>query len=194
MNMDIKEDHGPSPWWAGYLLTSPLRRIVHDPKKILSPYIRGGMNVLEPGPGRGFFTLEIARLVGPDGCVYASELQSSSINGLEKRAHKAKLGDRIFVRQATRESLQVDDLMSSIDFVLSFAVAHEVAMPERYFQEIVNTLKSDGIILLVEPEGHVSTKYFNYLVECAFNSGLDKIPQSPQIDGSLVQLLRKKNI
>ncbi len=45
--------HGVCPWWVGYCLTSPLRRLLHDPARILAPYIKADMTVLEPGPGMG---------------------------------------------------------------------------------------------------------------------------------------------
>lgn len=52
----------------GYLLASRLRRWMEgDPTQILSPYVREGMTVLEPGPGMGFFTIPMARLVGERG-------------------------------------------------------------------------------------------------------------------------------
>lgn len=57
------------PWWLGYLLASPLRRLMVDPKKLLAPYVHEGMTVLEPGRGMGFFTLELARLVDASGRV-----------------------------------------------------------------------------------------------------------------------------
>jgi hypothetical protein len=42
--------HRVCPWWIGYLLANPLRRwLGQDPAKILSPYVREGMTVLEPG-------------------------------------------------------------------------------------------------------------------------------------------------
>jgi hypothetical protein len=52
------------PWWLGYLLVSRMRRLSQDPGKVLAPYVREGMTVLEPGPCMGFFTLELARLAG----------------------------------------------------------------------------------------------------------------------------------
>ena len=45
------------PWWLGYLLASPLRRLFENPTTRLAPYVREGMFVLEPGPGMGFFAL-----------------------------------------------------------------------------------------------------------------------------------------
>ena len=67
--------HRVCPWWLGYLLASPLRRLMQDPVKVVAPYVREGMTVLEPGPGMGFFTLELARLVGPSGRVVAVDIQ-----------------------------------------------------------------------------------------------------------------------
>jgi predicted methyltransferase len=68
--------HRVCPWWLGYLLASPLRRLRHDPSPILAPYLREGMTVLEPGPGMGFFTLELARRVGPSGRVSEEEFEA----------------------------------------------------------------------------------------------------------------------
>ena len=70
------------PWWLGYVLASPLRRWLQDPAAIVAPYVREGMTVLEPGPGMGFFTLELARRVGPKGRVIAVDVQPRMIAGL----------------------------------------------------------------------------------------------------------------
>jgi len=184
-------EHGPSPWWSGFLLTSPLRRLVHDPSEILSPFVKEGMLVLEPGPGRGFFTLGLARLVGPTGRVFTSELQTASVEGLKRRAKRAKLGDRIDARQASRFSLEIDDLAGRIDFALLFAVAHEVADPEQFFGQIVHALKPEALLLLVEPDGHVASAYFQALTAAAVGSGLTIVPAGLKIEGSHVALLRK---
>lgn len=46
-------------------MAAPVRRLWHDPEVIVGPYVGAGMTVLEPGPGMGFFTLDMARRVGP---------------------------------------------------------------------------------------------------------------------------------
>lgn len=53
------------------------------------------MTVLEPGPGMGFFTLALARLVGPSGKVIALDLQPKMIAALKRRVAKANLLSRI---------------------------------------------------------------------------------------------------
>ena len=55
--MTTERPHRVCPWWLGYLLASPLRRILIPPAKVLAGHVRAGMTVLEPGPGMGFFTL-----------------------------------------------------------------------------------------------------------------------------------------
>lgn len=79
------------PWWIGYFLASPIRRISFDPRKILAPFVSEGMTVLEPGPGMGFFTLELARAVGPKGRVVAVDVQAKMLAALERRARRAGL-------------------------------------------------------------------------------------------------------
>ena len=78
--------HRICPWWLGYWLVSPLRKLRENPSKALAPFVREGMVVLEPGPGMGFFTLAVARLVGPEGRVVAVDLQPKMLASLERRA------------------------------------------------------------------------------------------------------------
>ena len=92
--------HRVCPWWLGYLLASPMRRLMQDPGKLLAPYVREGMTVLEPGPGMGFFTLEIARLVGPSGRVVAVDIQPRMLSSLKRRAARAGLLERVDARLA----------------------------------------------------------------------------------------------
>ena len=59
------------PHWVGYLLINPLRNLFENPNKILGPFVQEGMTVLEPGCGMGYFTLPLARMVGPKGRIVA---------------------------------------------------------------------------------------------------------------------------
>ncbi len=159
------------PWWLGYLLSSSVRRLVHDPAAILRPFVTSGMTVFEPGPGMGFFTLELARLVGPRGKVVAVDVQPRMLSGLRRRAEKAGLLDRIDVREGSAEGMGVADLDGRVDFVLAFAVVHELPSAERFFREASAALKTGGKLLLAEPASHVPEGDFTATLWTAEQNG-----------------------
>ncbi|MEK7477121.1 MAG: methyltransferase domain-containing protein [Candidatus Coatesbacteria bacterium] len=183
------EFHRRCPWWLGYVLINPLRRWRQDPKKILGPYVREGMTVLEPGPGMGFFTLELARLVGPTGRVVAVDVQQRMLTTLGKRAAKAGLRDRLDLRLVRDGGLGVEDLAGKADFALAFAMVHEVPDPARLFREIKAALKPGGILLLSEPSGHVKEKQYAETLDLARAAGFT-LGESPAIALSRSSLLR----
>ncbi len=163
--------HKVCPWWLGYFLASPARRLVHDPAAILRPFVTAGMTVFEPGPGMGFFTLELARLVGAGGKVVAVDVQPRMLSALRRRAAKAGLLDRIDVRQASADGMGVADLEGRAGFVLAFAVVHELPSAERFFAEASAALAPGGRLLLVEPASHVPERDFAATLRIAGRSG-----------------------
>jgi SAM-dependent methyltransferase len=178
------------PWWLGYLLASPLRSLIQDPSVLLEPHVRAGMTVLEPGPGMGFFTLELARKVGMNGRVIAVDIEPRMLRGLQRRAAKGRLLDRIELRRAQPESMAVLDLAGAVDFVLAFAVVHELPAPARFFAEATQALKPGGRLLLAEPAGHVGAVQFEEEVQLAVAAGLNLL-ERPSIRRSRAGLFVK---
>ncbi len=179
------------PWWLGHLLASPVRRwLSEDPETLLAPYIWAGMTVLEPGPGMGFFTLPMARMVGPAGRVVAVDIQPKMLDGLRRRARKAGLLDRIETRLAQPDSLGLDDWNNKADFALAFAAVHEMPSAPSFFAETAAALKPRGLLLLAEPAGHVNTESFKMELQAAQTAGLAEIGHPP-IRRSYTALLRK---
>jgi SAM-dependent methyltransferase len=165
--------HKICPWWLGYFLISPLRSwFGGSPERQVTPYVKTGMTVLEPGPGMGFFTLPMARLAGAGGRVVAVDIQEKMLDKLHARAAKAGLSDRIETRLARPDSLGVSDLAGAVDFVLAFAMVHELPSAERFFQEMAAALKPGGFLLLAEPSGHVTGEQFELELKLAEAAGL----------------------
>ena len=183
--------HRVCPWWIGYFLASPLRKLRQDPHAILSPFVREGMVVLEPGPGMGFFTLELARLVGPRGRVVAVDVQARMLSGLRRRARRAKLQDRIDIRQAAADGLGVADLDGRVDFALAFAMVHEVPDAAHFLAEIAAALKPGAKLLLAEPKGHVTEPQLAATLELAERAGLS-LENRPPIPASRSALLVRR--
>ena len=179
------------PWWLGYFLVSPLRRLWQHPERVLAPYVGKGMLVLEPGCGMGFFTLDLARMVGPKGRVVAVDLQERMLAGLRRRARKAGLLDRIDVRLAQAHCLGIADLAGQVDVALALHVIHEVPDAAGFFAEIAASLKPDGRVLFVEPRGHVSADAFAASLAMAERVGL-RVVDRPVIRRDPVALLALK--
>lgn len=178
------------PWYLGYFLLNPLRRRRQDPARILATLVREGMTVLEPGPGMGFFTLELARRVGADGRVIAVDVQPRMLKVLARRAAKNALDERIETRLAAGGHMPLTDLHGRVDFVLAFAVVHEMPDSARFFAEIAATLKPGGRMLLAEPIGHVSEAAFAAEIQAGSRNGLSLL-EPPAIHRSHVALLGK---
>jgi ubiquinone/menaquinone biosynthesis C-methylase UbiE len=84
---DFRKNH-VCPVAIARFLDNRVRRWVQDPRKILSPYIKEGMTVLDIGCGPGFFTVDIARLVGKSGRVIAADLQEGMLRRLKEKIRK----------------------------------------------------------------------------------------------------------
>ncbi len=182
--------HRVCPWWLGYWLLNPFRKLGQNPSKILSPHVREGMTVLEPGPGMGFFTLDLARRVGPGGRVIAVDVQAKMIGKLTQRMAKAGLADRLDARLASPESLGIGDLRGAVDLTVAFYVVHEFPDYEEFFAEVAEASKPGALILLAEPKGHVEAASFDAELDAAAKAGF-AVTERPTIRRSLAALLQK---
>jgi SAM-dependent methyltransferase len=178
------------PWWLGYFLACPLRRLYQDPRRILAPFVREGMTLLEPGPGMGFFTLEMAKMVGPKGRVVCTDIQPRMLERLRRRAVKAAVSDRIDARLIKPETMGLEDLKAQADFCLAFAVAHEMPDAVGFFKETHAALKPGAKLLLAEPKGHVNEKEFEVTLDAAKAAGFAVVDR-PAIRGSRSAVLMK---
>jgi ubiquinone/menaquinone biosynthesis C-methylase UbiE len=178
------------PWWMGYLLACPLRRWREDPTKILAPYVREGMTVLEPGPGMGFFTLELLRMVGPNGRVVAVDVQPKMLDRLKRRAQKTGLAVRLDARLAPAESMGISELAGKVDLTLAFAVVHEFPSAQKFFAEVAQASKPGAQVLFAEPSGHIKPCEFESEIKDAVEAGFG-VKGRPEIRGSQSALLQK---
>lgn len=179
--------HSISPPWFCFAFDNIFRRLVQSPNRILRPYIKPGWTVLDVGPGKGYFTITMARLVGDTGKVIAADLQQQMLDGIDHRAYKVGLQERIKLQLSKPDNLGISE---SIDFCLAFWMIHEVSDRSHFLNEIASKMKSDGLMLIAEPRIHVSKEHFEKTLEIAKIAGFSIIDR-PKIFFSYAALLKK---
>jgi len=130
------------------------------------------MTVLDIGPGIGFFSIPMARIVGPNGKVICVDRQKGMLAGVQKRAQKAGVSRQIQTLLCDEHSFGIENLAGTVDFALAFAVVHEVPDADRLFVETAAALKPHGKMLVAEPRGHVGEEAFSKTVALAERCGL----------------------
>ena len=178
------------PWWAGPLLCCPLRRLWEPPEALLGPHVRPGMTVLEPGCAMGYFSLPLARMVGPSGRVVCVDLQPRMVAGLVRRARRAGLSERIEASACRPGDLEVEQWRGRIDLVVAIHMVHEVGDRGRLLVQAHDSLRPGGRFLLVEPKGHVSRAGFDDEVAAAARAGFTAVDR-PLVLRSHAVLLSK---
>jgi 2-polyprenyl-3-methyl-5-hydroxy-6-metoxy-1,4-benzoquinol methylase len=164
-------EHHVFPWWAGYFLLNPIRKIKLNPEKILGKYITPEMKIIDAGCAMGFFSLPMAKLTGQKGRVSCIDPQKRMLDTLKKRAARAGVSEIIDTRLCSYDSLMVTDLRGQIDLAFAFGVLHETREKKSFIEEIRSTLKPGTVFIFGEP--HVITwKEFEDSVDLIEKSGL----------------------
>jgi ubiquinone/menaquinone biosynthesis C-methylase UbiE len=165
------------PWWLCFTFDNPLRRLLHNPMAILTPYVQPGNAVIDIGAGMGYFSIPLAKLVGPSGHVTAIDIQTQMLSVLTKRARRCGVSERITTHLANPESLGDH---AAADFILAFWMLHEVPDQRRFLRQVYTLLKPNGLFLLVEPIIHVRKRHFLQTLQTAKSVGF-AIEKSPNI-------------
>jgi ubiquinone/menaquinone biosynthesis C-methylase UbiE len=155
----------------GYILLNPFRKLLENPEKLLRQLVWEGMTILEPGCGMGYFTLPLARMVGPQGKVVAAEIQDKMLSVLARRALKAGLLERIELRKIKKNELGVEDLSNQVDLAIAIHMVHEVPDQSVFFKAVWDTLKTGGKLYVLEPRGHISQHEFEKTIGTATGVG-----------------------
>ena len=164
--------HHVCPRWLCFTFDNRIRKLLQNPDRIMSPFIRPGDTVVDVGPGIGFFTIAMAHLTGNGGQVIAVDIQEKMLNAILARAHKAGVTDRINTVLAGEADLNVT---VPADFILAFWMAHEVPDQERFFTQLHTISKEGGRFLLAEPKLHVARTQFEKSVSLAQKTGFELV-------------------
>jgi cyclopropane fatty-acyl-phospholipid synthase-like methyltransferase len=112
--------------------------------------IKKGQKICDLGCGNGFYTLELARRVGPEGIVYAVDIQPEMLRMLARRAAEEGLTN---IRPILGTFIDPRLPEGQVDLVLCIDVYHEFSHPEQMLARIRESLAADGRLVLAEFRG-----------------------------------------
>lgn len=124
-------------------------------RSVLAP--RPGERILEIGPGTGYYTLDVAAWVGPEGTVEIFDLQQEFLDHTLGRARERGLANVVPTR-GDATALPYED--GAMDAVVLTAVLGEIPDPPAALREIRRVLKPDGRLVVGELFGdpHFTTQ------------------------------------
>jgi len=167
-------------------LESSFRFRFQNPKKILGPYLKPGMTVLDLGCGPGFFTTEIARMLDHSGKVIAADIQNGMLDKVAQKISGTELEGIVQIHKCQEKSVNLTD---KIDFVLAFYSFHEMSSFENIIDEIKLLLKQDGEIFIAEQKFHVRKNAFNEMIDKMKTKGFE-ITRKPKVFLSRAVLMK----
>lgn len=187
MDSKQKRFHHLCPWQLMWLFDNRFRTKIHPGKSIFSPYVSKGDTVLDLGCGIGGMSLELAKIVGPEGTVVAADIQQGALDKVESRAEANGLGNIIQTKLLNESENSFDHDFS---FILCFWSAHESINPSRTIKNTYPILSSNGIFMLIEPLLHVSETEFKSQIQSAISVGYHPIA-IPDISISQAMVFKK---
>ena len=129
-------------------LDSPERKKLLPPDKVLNIIgIEKNMVIADVGCGTGYFSIPIAKLVGPKSKIYAIDISNEMLIETEKKAEEAEITN-IITMKAGEESF--DLLENSCDMVFSSTVLHEVDCPQEFLLQCKKIINEKGSIIILD--------------------------------------------
>jgi ubiquinone/menaquinone biosynthesis C-methylase UbiE len=109
--------------------------------------ITKGSTVADIGAGSGYMTVKLAKKVGPDGKVFANDIQPGMLELLTRRLQKSKITN-VSTVLGTQDDPRLP--LDAIDLVLMVDVYHELSQPQLMLRHIKASLKPTGRLVLLE--------------------------------------------
>jgi cyclopropane fatty-acyl-phospholipid synthase-like methyltransferase len=106
-----------------------------------------GMVVADVGAGSGYYTVRLARAVGREGRVFATDLQPGMLDLIKRKVERERLENVTLVQGASEDPRLP---AATFDRILLVDVYHELAEPQTFVRRLKAALKPDGRLVLIE--------------------------------------------
>jgi protein-L-isoaspartate O-methyltransferase len=132
---------------AGWLDRPEREREEAPSKAIAALDIPAGAAVADVGAGSGYYTVRLAKVVGPTGRVVATDLQPGMLALIREKVAREKLSNVEIVQGRADDPVLPG---AAFDLILMVDVYHELASPQVFVRKLKEALKPDGRLVLIE--------------------------------------------
>lgn len=139
--------HVMSHQGAGWLDRPEREKEEHASKLLPALKIEKGQHIVDLGAGSGYYTLRLAKEVGPEGKVYAVDIQKQMLEIIRKKMKAAELANIDLIYNTPTDPKLPE---GKIDLVLMVDVYHELSHPFEFVTELMKSVKSGGKLVFVE--------------------------------------------
>jgi len=109
--------------------------------------VKPGMSVADVGAGQGYYTVRLARVVGPKGRVLAEDIIPDVRDSLSERVQRESL-DNVAVKLGTPDNPTLPG--ESFDRVFLVHMYHEVQSPYAFLWHLRESVKPDGLVVVAD--------------------------------------------
>lgn len=141
---------GVFPAKYAFTLLIPLRNLFLSPKKLIKRLaLKEDFTVLEVGPGPGYFSPHIAKVLSR-GKLVLTDIQQEMLDYAKRRLDKRRITN-VEYRLGNGKTLDFEN--GAFDRVFMVTVIGEVENKKAYIREIHRILKDDGMLSISELAG-----------------------------------------
>src|SRR4051812_5112811 len=108
---------------------------------------KAGMSVADVGAGEGYYTVRLARVVGPKGRVLAEDIFPGIRDALSDRVQRERL-DNVAVKLGAPDNAMLP--AQSFDRVFLIHMYHEVQSPYAFLWHLRDGVKPNGLVVVVD--------------------------------------------
>ncbi len=125
-----------------------------QPERVMDAVgLRPGMTVGEVGAGRGYFTVKLARRVGPRGRVLANDIDDGALRALAARCADEGLGN-VEVIHGEVEDPRLP--ATALDLVFLVYSLHDVDRPVALLRNLAPSLVAGGLVVVLDEDPEVT--------------------------------------
>jgi ubiquinone/menaquinone biosynthesis C-methylase UbiE len=130
---------------GGFSLDESIRRKWYNPESILKDAgLKANMVFMDIGCGDGFFSVLASEIIGPDGMIYALDIDASAIEGLKRQAANLGLTN---IRATIGPAEETVFCSRCADVVFFSMVLHDFSNPEKVLLNSMKMLKHTGVLV-----------------------------------------------